>query len=525
MTPPPIEQKPYPIKDPLLRELASKHLIYLHQRKRFLGPFTKEQLPFGAYSNAVFVKMKDITRQKILFLINYSAPYGNSINSAIPKMFTTLVYPTFAFYIAIASSVGPSGWISVADLKNAYYNVFMMRKYSKILAIFWQGLYLLPLFMPFGIATGCRTLQLILDVIQEALRDIFPEIFLANGKPLSNHYLDDECALHKTWSGAWLQAILWIIIVTLIGLPFSPTKIQLPRKIAQLLGFEINLLTQSYSLIKSKAKKYLKFVLYLIKNRHNATIKRIEKIVGRLRYAGQAIQGGNAFVRALEEQMNSLKSSGYGIHKHFSLNNTGFHELLFWAEALKAFNGVKFSYLLKFNAKITVTLFTDASANPELGCGGWDTLGNWFAIPWSNTLLLDAVKKKNIFINELEFITFAIAILALIDTYKNQVVCIRCDNMAAVIWFIRKAPSFKNKFHKIISFLLRKIMIKCLKNNIFIWIDYISTDLNKIADALSRKDYKAFTYYQKDFDPKVPRFRINPIKKFNKLTKTFKNLF
>ena len=107
MKAPPIEQKPYEVKNPILKELASKHLLYLHKEKRFYGPFNPDQLEPGSYINAVFVKEKDLTREKILFLINYSAPKGCSINSEISKEFTTLVYPEFLFYIRTAAMVGP----------------------------------------------------------------------------------------------------------------------------------------------------------------------------------------------------------------------------------------------------------------------------------------------------------------------------------------------------------------------------------------------------------------------------------
>ena len=138
----------------------------------------------------------------------------------------------------------------------------MRKKYSKILAIHWQGKVLLPAFMPFGIATGCRTLQLILDVIQQALRISFPKVFCPHGVNLSDHYLDDKGAMHYSEIGAWLQCVLWIVVVWSIGLPFSPSKIQLPRKIVDLLGFTINLTSQSYSLKAKKAISYLKFVCF-----------------------------------------------------------------------------------------------------------------------------------------------------------------------------------------------------------------------------------------------------------------------
>ena len=526
LKPPPKTQEPYVIKNKLLRELASKHLIDQYNKKRFLGPFNPDEVPEGTYVNAVFVKEKDLSRKKILFLINYSAPKPISINSEIPKKFTTLQYPTLLQNVKKAKEVGPNGYLSVLDLKNCYYNLFLNKKYCKILAIHWQGKILLPCFQPFGIATGCRTLQKVLDVVQEALRILFPKIFKPNGLNMSDHYLDDKVAFHYNIWGNYLQSTIWIMIVAGMGLPFGINKIQLPRKIADLLGFTFNLSLQTYKLIDKKAKKYLKYVWMLIKFYKKGTINKSQKIIGRLRHAGKAVQGGPAFVRGLEEQMHKFIALGYPNNKFYTYNDESMHDLYFWAEALNKFNGIPFDYLLKSKDKIDNFLFSDASANPNLGFGIWDTLGNWCAIKWNKTKLFKIVKKEKIHINELEFISFAIGFLALAEFYENKTICIKADNFTAVMWYIKKAPSFKNKFHKFISFLIRKMVLKCLDKRIYLWIEYIDTNNNKIADHLSRFKKKPFENKQKGIK-ELPRFKttFNPIKLLNKLVTKFAYLF
>lgn len=518
----PPQVPPYPIKNKLLEELASKHLIELYHEGKFLGPFRDNEIPFRVHINPIFVKEKDLSRQKILFLFDFSAPKGNSVNSKIPKEFTTLAYPEFIFYIRSAAWVGPSGWISVADLKNAYYNVFIKSLFKPLLSVKWLGKTIIPNFMPFGIATGCRTLQLLLDVVEIALRKIFPNIFCPEGRIVSDHYLDDQAAFHKDWFCAWLQNTIWIIVVSLIGLPFSIAKVQFPSKSATLLGFVIDLTSQTYSLRDKKVQKYMKFIVFLINNRHRATIKRVQKITGRLRYAGRAIQGGNAFVRGLEYQNNQMIKKGFSNFKYYSLDNEAYHDLLYWRQILPKYNSIPFSYLLRKEKDIDITLFTDASGSPKLGYGAWDTAGNWFAIPWSTTCLCNKLICNDIFINELEFITVCMAMLKFIEDYKNKYIHIRCDNMSAVIWIIKKAPSFSNKYHKLVSFLLRKLMIKCLEKRVYFWIDYIDTKNNNIADALSRLKQNPFKTRQSGINvlPKLKKGQ-NPNKLMNSLVKAF----
>ena len=122
----------------------------------------------------------------------------------------------------------------------------------------------------------------------------------------------------------------------------------------------------------------------------------------------------------------------------------------------------------------------------DKGCGAWDTAGNWFNIKWNKTNLTQTKLLQEIYINELEFLTLTVSLLMLMDQYKNKVIHIWCDNKATVEWLSKKAPSFTNKYHIWVSYLLRKIMLECLKNRVYIWIEYIKSKDNKRADALSR---------------------------------------
>ena len=109
-TKPPKEAPPYPIKPGLLKNLASKMLIDLHNQKKFLGPFWEHELPFprdDIFLSPVFIKPKDLSRNKILFLFDFSAPNGASINSSILKEPTWVCLPTIQFYIKNILKFGP----------------------------------------------------------------------------------------------------------------------------------------------------------------------------------------------------------------------------------------------------------------------------------------------------------------------------------------------------------------------------------------------------------------------------------
>ena len=107
---PPKEATPYPIPPGILKNLASKMLCDLHDQRKFLGPFTEAELPYlrdHIYLSPVFIKPKDLSRNKILFLFDFSAPRGNSINSAILKACTWVLLPTIKSYIKNILKIAP----------------------------------------------------------------------------------------------------------------------------------------------------------------------------------------------------------------------------------------------------------------------------------------------------------------------------------------------------------------------------------------------------------------------------------
>ena len=397
-----------------------------------------------------------------------------------------------------------------------------MKKYSNLFGIHWLGKVMLPLFMPFGVATGCKVLQTLLDIVVRALELKLPQLFLHNNKPLSDHYLDDQCGVAQSQAIAWLQCVIYITVVTMIGLPFSITKIQFPSKKVILLGFELDVLSSTLALKASKALKYLKQVVYLSENIHKAFIQLMQQVVGRLRHAAVAIHGASALVRGMEYQTNLMISLNYGRKRCFTLSLEARHDLEFWKILLPHFNGIPFTYVIKRKEDISITMFSDAAGNPNLGFAAWDTLGRFFVLPWNQTLLRTTTLIDENNINELELMAFCFMILASKQQYKGLAIQIYCDNKSAVSWWIHKAPKFKIKHYKVISHLIRQTTLHCIHNRTFIWIDYIKTQKNKRADKLSRLIPHAIDTPQEGF-PYIKFKYINIRRVVNKFVKIWKN--
>ena len=224
-TKPKTQEKPYKTKDGLLKELASKKLIDLIRQGKLMGPWKREELHDDIYISSVFVKEKDLSRNKILFLVDYSSPEGDSINSAISSEYTYILLPRIKKYLTTVLEVGKNATITILDLENAYYNTLLKKEFQRLFAFEWENLVLIPGYMPFGVATGCATLQKLLDIINLALIKLFPNIFTLKNKPLGDHYLDHECFIAKNMVQAWLQNMIYMIATSISGFPMSLNKV------------------------------------------------------------------------------------------------------------------------------------------------------------------------------------------------------------------------------------------------------------------------------------------------------------
>ena len=85
---------------------------------------------------------------------NGSSPLGNSINSKIPDFIRKVKYPSFKELIAIADKVGKGGYLWVADLLDAYWNIAVNPKYHHLLGAEWLGKIFIYACLPFGLATA-----------------------------------------------------------------------------------------------------------------------------------------------------------------------------------------------------------------------------------------------------------------------------------------------------------------------------------------------------------------------------------
>ena len=490
--------------DPKLIAKATQHLLKYIDKGSILGPFDKCHVPIDVFTSPIIVNWKK-PGEKVRFIWNGSAPLGHSVNSEILQEVRRVLYPSFFQLIQIANAVGKGGFLWVADLLDAYWNIPVNKAYHGLLAGEWLGKIFIYACLPFGLATAPRIFTQFGDLLIWALHFDNKNIWSVNDILLVRHYVDDFWGGHPKKSVAIKQFNKFLYLLKELNIPTAPNKVQKPATTIIVLGFLIDTLSQSVSIAPKKAREYLNLVRQFLKSHRKlgVTPKALERLIGKLRFASAAVYGGSSFIRGLDHLLKKKRFC-----KKFHLDQVAIHDLRFWEVALQKYNKIPFSYVLRDRTNFHVQIFTDAATNT--GFGGWDTFGNYFKGTWDKITLPKKQHEKDTLINFMELITMISFIIANRHIYKNKNLYLWIDNIAAKSWIISKRCKMKSVRFEWVSNAIRSLMIHCLKYHIYFWIEYIRSEDNKIADALSRNEnHKEMLQVNKDFKIIEPKFLHN----------------
>ena len=123
-----------------------------------------------------------------------------------------------------------------------------------------------------------------------------------------------------------------------------------------------------------------------------------------------------------------------------------------------------------------LNFYTDASGNFTLGCGGICD-DEWFMQAWETAFM----KRAKPSIEYMELYAVTAGILLWISKFRNQKICIFCDNQSVVAMINSNSSSCAN-----CMVLMRIIALECLVHNVKVVARYVRSKQNVKADALSR---------------------------------------
>ena len=322
--------------------------------------------------------------------------------------------------------------------------------------------------LPFGGSISCSHFQRVSDSIAFLVRH------RTNRKPVN--YLDDylfAAALRRSCN--W-QMRCFLSICGEINFPVALDKTFWGTQILVFLGLLIDTVNQVISIPADKIERAKNLIEEVLRSK-KVTVHQLQRLSGFLNFLCRCIVPGRAFTRRLYTYF----SSDMKPHYHVNVNRDMKEDLGVWKIFLnnpqiycRPF--IDYSEVLQASE---LDWYMDVSG--KVGFGGHLT-GFWFQGAWSEQFLA-----LNPSIDYLELYAVTVSILLWGHKFKNMRIRLFCDNEGVCGMINQNSTRSKNCMR-----LIRIIVLKCLEYNLRVFAKWVQTDLNTLADPLSRYQMKRF---------------------------------
>ena len=470
------------------------------KENRYAGPF--EQIPFKDYIQSPIGLVPKDGGNKTRLIFHLSHPRdqkrGQSVNANTPQEMTKVTYQRFDDAIKLCIKKGAGCHIGKSDMTSAFRHFAISKKYWKYLVMKAQNplddkwYYFVDKCMPFGASISCSHFQRFSDAIAHVVE------FMT--KEENVNYLDDFFFADFFKIDCNKQIQKFVEICTEINFPVSEEKTFWGTTKLSFLGLLIDTISQLICIPTEKIIKAEQIITNILTaKRKKITLGKLQQITGFLNFLSKAIVPGRSFTRRLYHIEERAKNKNLRQHHHVNLTSEMKMDLETWLIFLRhpSIYSRKFLDINRADAAKEINFYTDASANPELGCGGISDK-NWFILQWDD----EFIKQYKPSINYLELYAVCIGIINWIPKFKNNYVTIFCDNLSVVQMMNNNSSSCRN-----CMILIRIIVLWSLTHNVQVHVKHVPGKLNKFADSLSRLRYDEFRRHAKKTDT---RFNNTP---------------
>ena len=287
---------------------------------------------------------------------------------------------------------------------------------------------------------------------------------------------------------------LLLDLVRFLGFDVSPKKVVPPTQALTFLGVELN--TNAFGsgdvtlgLSESKVSQIVTTCLSF--ETRSATIKEVQSLMGRMSFAAQVIDFASTRMQAGFAAIGCAQRKGLRM-----INPAGqfLADLHWWSEMLPEINGLH--RLLTKRPVVRDFWATDACTS--WGIGGffdgrtfaysWDTIAHW------GDPLAPARGMPTWDINYMELYAVDIALKLWAPLLSGCRIVINTDNSAAYWWLLKLKSK---KAH--VTPLLQRIAQRLVQFDVLLGPKWLATDLNVLADCLSRGNFQDFPYLGRKF--------------------------
>ena len=455
------------------------------KEKRYAGPF--KEIPFENYIQSPIGLVPKDGGKKTRLIFHLSHPRdlikGMSINQGTPKELCTVKYKEFDQAVRLCLAEGKGCYMGKSDMTSAFRHLAMKKEFWKFLVMKAQnpedGLwyYFVDKCMPFGASISCSHFQRFSNAIAHIV-----SYYTKKG---NINYLDDFFFTHIIKMLCNQQISKFLEICENINFPVSMEKTFWATTKITFLGLLIDTIKQLVCIPTEKICKAEQLISKVLKkDNKKMKLQQLQQLTGFLNFLGKAVVPGRAFTRRLYCIEQGANKKQLKKHHHIPINAEMRMDLELWQTFLRNPNIYARGFLDMSTSisSVEVDFYTDASANPELGCGG--ICGEkWFIMQWDEKF----IKRYKPSINYLELYALTIAVMNWIHIFKNQRIYIFCDNMSVVQMVNSTSSKCKN-----CMVLIRMIVLMAITHNVKLKVKHVPGKLNIYSDWLSRMEYKKF---------------------------------
>ena len=425
---------------------------------RIAGPFNHHPLNDMVYSPLGLQPKKLPGEFRVIHDLSHPRG-GPSINSGIPKDIATVQYSSVPQAIQLIKKHGRFSYLAKTDIKSAFRIIPVCPEQYHLLGFQWNGLFYYDRCLPMGCSSSCSIFEAFSTSLEYIIRTKIKNVSVI-------HILDDFLFVSNSYKDCYDALMLFLDICKNIGVPMALDKTFGPYQSLPFAGILLDCRDMSASLPQDKIDKFLDCMEILLKSR-TATLKQVQSVVGMLNFACTIIEPARAFSRRLIDMTKGITVP----YHHIKITRQSKEDLKVWKQFLLSYNRKTFFLDYKFISSPSLDLYTDSCTT--IGFGGY--LGErWFCGKWP-------LSCKDLHISLLELYPIFLAFQLYGYEFKNRCICIHSDNIAVV----HILNSFTSK-DPLMMIMVRKLVLFCMLNNVYLKAHHISGINNTLADSISR---------------------------------------
>lgn len=451
------------------------------------------------------------TAEKLRIISDFKVPIGASINSVADCRTFKMMGLEDAYAL-----MRPRFFMAKVDISSAFRTVGVRPDHWELLGFSWRDpegrlRHFIDTRFPFGLTCSpeifCR--------LSQAVR----AVMAARGFPACVVYVDDFLVVGE--SAEACQAALDCLLGLLADLGFSvnPKKTVAPTQRLVFLGLQLSTNDEEHAGAMSVTvpREKLARVCDLaarLRTRPTIPLRELQSVVGYCQHVARAVYSARAFLRRLVDAIVAAERAG---SRSVPVTRGMIADLSFWLEFAAQFNGK--SVVLERPLMDPGFLATDASGSTKLGMGGFYE-GRTFSVRWTDLPrasrgLPEAVRRYNrrrlwpstsargrdwIPYRELFAVWWALLKWGA-RHFRGRTVTFHCDNTVVVDDLIKMSARQPE-----LMCLLRAVFRFCAEFDIRIRVFWLSSEMNALADALSRMQFDTFRALRARWRETTPPF-------------------